>query len=302
MKRFILNPFTLIVLAVFLTTNIALSQDTPNEPPPLEKVTITLKSGNKFTGEILQQYPDSVLINVQNIGELTILHTDIKKVVFIQASDEDADVDIESGINPSWFKNPSPNYFLIGGNAINHKKGQWVYQNGMLSYNAFSYGFTDNISMKISSFIGVDENVIIHPKVTFPISDIFHVGFGNAFVITGNGWGSLLQATTTLGNKDRNLSLALGFAYVNGEGFFPIPVISINGVYRFSEKVAFMTENWLLRSSDFNAFELGVYTYGFRIYLKNLSFDFMLANNRELMNIIAIGVPVISISVPFGKR
>lgn len=302
--------YSFLLAFLFLSLQTTFGQETPIEKQ-VERVKVITNQGNQFIGDILEQFPDSVILETQNLGEITILHKDIKSVKFLTPLEDETKEGNSNKKNKKgapdkslWFENPVPNSFTLSANALNIKKGTWLYQNGMLTYNGITYGVTNNFSIKTSGFVLWlnDPIFIINPKLSFPIAKEFSIGVGQASVLSGNGSGGFIYGMATLGRPNRNITFSLGYAHESNEGFLNAPIFSINGLYRFKQNLALIMEGWFFNDDDLYISELSVISYGIRFYSKSIAIDFTLVNNNEIAAVSAVGLPLLNAHFSFGKR
>jgi len=143
----------------------------------------------------------------------------------------------------------------------------------------------------------------VNPKVSFKVADNFYMG-GNILYAntlkTADEFGGLgtLNGFGTFGNKNNNITGALGWGWADGE-FSSNPVITISGMTRVSKRIAFVTENWLIPVSDENSGYYGLFSYGIRFLGEKTSIDLAFINNPEIARGIIIGIPWLDFVINF---
>lgn len=106
--------------------------------------------------------------------------------------------------------------------------------------------------------------------------------FSAAFIVSaGIGWGTLKT-----GSEEAE--------------FQKSPLITISGTARIARKLAFVSENWFIPyTSDGNKKYYPLFSYGLRFFGESLSVDFAFINNKDIVEVLFIGVPYVSFSVKF---
>lgn len=282
-----------ILLAFFLTTAIATAQ--------VEKDTslyrVETVDGNTYIGHILAQDSESIEFETETLGTIRIKRTD---VVALERVRQDQ---IKSG--EFWFENPQSTRYFWQNNAYGLRKGEGYYQNVWVFFNQFTYGVTDNWSVgagiiPLFLFAGAPTPVWANTKLAIPVvKDKFNLGLGalGGFVIGAEEAGGFffVSGTGTVGSRDRNLSLGLGYGIAGGE-FVDLPVISLSGMWRTGARGYLLTENYLLSTSEETILML---SFGGRRMIKNAGLDFGLWLPLEADAFVAI--PWLGVSIPFGR-
>ena len=178
---------------------------------------IQTTDGNTYRGQILAQDSLEVLFNLEGFGEKSFLKSEIKKM---EPLDKEKVVDDEY-----WMDNPQSTRYFFSPNAYGLKKGEGYYQNVWVLVNSFAVGVTDYFSIgggvvPLFLFAGSPTPVWITPKFSIPVSkDKFNLGGGALLgTVLGEeetGFG-ILYGISTLGSKDKNVSLGLGYGYAGG--------------------------------------------------------------------------------------
>ena len=202
-----------------------------------------------ISGKLLLITEKEIVIQSATMGEIRLQKENIKSMIPVLSIDEK-----KSGI---WFANPNPSKYLLGNSAIPMEKNTGYYQNTWIFVNSFSYAFTKNFSLaggfEIFSILAGGEGpyaFYINPKVSFKVAKNFYAG-GNILyantIKTVEEFGGLatFNAFATYGNKNNNITGAMGFGWADGE-FSPKPVIIVSGMVRASKRIAFVSENWVV--------------------------------------------------------
>ena len=253
-------------------------------------VTVILKGGSELAGVITSQ--DSIGINLRSatMGSMRILYSDIDE--------------ISSNVQPSTdilYDNPFYNRNYITETAFGLSPGEKSYQNVMLGGNMFSAGISRNFTMsggfELFSVVGSSQFPAfwLSPKLTFSnAGGNVHFGLGANIVMVPENR-SLVAAgsvygVTTLGNKEHNLTVGIGYAFFDFETS-ELPSIQFGGTSRLSDRVYLSAEHLLISDNDSS---LLTATYMIRYMIKNSSLDFgtAVAFDEGL-------IPVLGFSVAF---
>ncbi|MCH2450521.1 MAG: hypothetical protein MK198_10285 [Gracilimonas sp.] len=192
---------------------------------------------NTFIGTLVSENDQEVILQTNQVGRITIQRSNIKMM-------EQVDPDqLKDG--KYWHENPQSTRYLISTNAFGLRKGEGYYQNTWIFFNNVNFGVTDHISLGgglVPTFLFGSGSmpVWIMPKISIPIAnESVHIAAGGLFggvlgeVHTGLG---LVYGTATVGNRDNNLSLGLGYGYADGR-WADIPLINVKGMYRLSKNM-----------------------------------------------------------------
>ncbi len=201
---------------------------------------------------------------------------------------------------------PHSSRYFFGPTGYNLAQGEGYYQNTWLLINQVSYGFSDNFSMGVGVvplfLFGVSASPVwVTPKLSIPMEGergALGVGglMGTVFGQQNTGFG-ILYGIGTVGSRDANATLGLGYGYAGGS-WGRRPAISLSGLYRTSDRWAIQTENYYLQSGDEVVFIMSI---GGRWMGPSIAIDFGLvrpAFGGDSGNY--IGLPWLSITAPFG--
>lgn len=204
-----------------------------------------------------------------------------------------------------YFENPHATRYFYGPNGYGLRKGEGYYQNTWVMFNQVSYGFSDYFSVGMGIiplflFEGAPSPAWLTPKFSIPVvRDKFSIG-GGALVATilgesGSSFG-IAYGTFTFGSRDANTTLGTGWAYT-GDGFGEFPTFSLSGMYRTGEKGYFISENYLISTSNET---VGIISLGGRTVQKRLAVDYGLV--IPLNAGVTLAFPWLSITLPFGGQ
>jgi len=304
-ERFSVSFFitTLLLLGTF-SSNIYAQQPLTGEINKTYQ--ITLNDGSVVSGTLIFINEREVAILSGTIGEIRLLKENIKTMTPVLSINEK-----KSGV---WFANPNPSKYLLGNSAIPMEKHTGYYQNTWIFVNSFSYAFTKNFSLaggfEIFSLMAGEDGpyaFYINPKVSFRLAENLYAG-GNILyantIRTIEDFGGLatLNAFATYGNKNNNLTGAVGFGWADGE-FSPKPVMIVSGMVRASRRIAFVSENWIVPAledgSTDNYDYYGIFSYGIRFLGEKTSIDLAFLNNPDIASEIVIGIPWLDFVINF---
>jgi len=212
----------------------------------------------------------------------------------------------------SWRPNANPYKYLLGNSAMPMEQFTGYYQNVWIFFNNVAFAFTDWFSLsagfEIISILAQGQGPFIYninPKITFPVIDRLYVG-GNIMYINTirrpedfnfDGIASL-NGFATYGTTNHNVTAALGWGWFNGE-FSSEPVISVSGMTRVSDKIGFVSENWIVPNVGQDGGYYGVFSYGIRFLGDNTAIDLAFVNNADIADALIIGIPFLDFVVGF---
>ena len=271
------------------------SDEEPDGTPLLKVVTA---DGSTFIGRFVREDDQSITLEVENLGELTIIKENIRSAIKI------AEEDLVDG--KYWFPNPNATRYLFAPGAIPITRKTGYYQNTWIFFNNVNYGFTERFSMGVGMvpifLFGVSAlPVWLLPKYSIPIkTDKLHIStgamIGGVVGVDGGGAG-ILYSTLTYGNRNRNITGGLGFGFVE-DGISDNPVINLSGMYRLSIKSYVISENHFIPSgSGYDA----LWSIGYRYAPESFSVDFALIRPSGVSDSF-IGIPWIGVTLPFDRN
>ncbi len=253
-------------------------------------VTIETVDGNTFLGKVIREDSESVILQTENLGKITIQKKDIKSRELVEVGQ------IKEG--EVWFANPQSTRYFWAPNGYGLKKGEGYYQNIYVLWNQFSVGVTDNFSLGgglIPTFLfGESTPVFIVPKFSIPINpNKWNIGLGALLgTIFGESDASfgLLYGLSTFGSPDNNLSVGLAYGFAGGD-WADSPLINVSAMVRTGKRGYFISENYYMNG-------YGVIGLGGRWIIKKASLDFIFGiPYGEDMDLVV--VPAIGFTIPF---
>lgn len=293
------RPFVLFaLLCVMMTIPIAenFGQDKQEEEVIIYRV--KTRDGNEFVGQITLEDDEKLVLLTEKFGEVTIRKSDILIRERIQSGQ------VKDG--KLWFDNPQATRYFFSPNGYGLKPGESYYQNVWIFFNQFSFGITENFSMSagivpLFLFAGAPTPVWLNPKFSVPVvKDKYNVGAGALVgtVLGGGGAFGILYGVNTYGNKDKNITLGLGWGFSDGE-IASSPTITLGGMVRTGPRGYFLTENYLI-STGFETF--GLLSMGGRRIIGDVGLDYglVLPISGDFDGFFAI--PWLGITVPMGRK
>ncbi|SEJ50052.1 hypothetical protein SAMN05192553_104319 [Cyclobacterium xiamenense] len=288
------------ILWVVGTQLAAFAQQPPvTEADTTELYLVKTKDGNEYLGTILSEDAQLIRLKTENLGEIRLLRSDILQLERLDR--------LPQGKGNYWFANlQATRHFWIP-NGYGLKKNESYYQNVWIFFNQVSTGITDNFSIgagmvPLFLFAGSPTPVWVTPKVSFPVvPDKLNLGAGvlaGTVIGADEGGFGLLYGLTTLGSKDKNLTLGLGWAYADGS-IASRPTVSLSGMIRTGPRGYLLTENYLIGAGGES---LGIVSAGGRRLVGRMSIDFGLFLPLVGGEDFWLAIPWLGLTVPFGKK
>lgn len=202
-----------------------------------------------------------------------------------------------------WFPNPNETRLFFAPTARCLKGGDGYFADYYLFFPMLAYGITDNITIaggaSIFPWIGIEHNIFyIMPKIGFGIGNNFNLATG-ALIVKPPSFDDdtepvigICYGVGTLGSANSNLTLGIGFGYVDWE-FDDTPLVMFGGQHRISKRLSLVTENWLSPG-----FDQPLVSVGFRFFGENLSVDLGFINTIG-DDMIFPGIPYIDFVIKF---
>ena len=288
--KYSIRLLSLICLFIFVASSIQ-AQDRTGAT-----VRVTTTDGNILIGTIQQENEQRIVLQVMGIGEVTIEKLTIRNIQILSPDR------IRDG--EYWFENPQGTRYFFAPNAIGLRKGTGYYQNAWIFFNNVNYGVTDNFSLGAGTvpvfLFGVTALPIwVFPKLSIPVSsDNLHIAVGaliGGIIGEGSTGFGLAYGNATFGNRDKNLTVGLGYGY-GGDEWSDTPLVNISGLYRAGKNFQLLAEIYFLPGIDGSGFGL----FGARWAPENFAVDFGLG--RPLSESGFIGFPWLGVTIPFGNR
>lgn len=283
----------------------------------VQMVLVSLLDGSVLAGSLVSKSDSEVVLETVATGRLSIPANQIKSV---------ASKEPKGPGNPrGWLPNPNPGRYFFAPSGFNLKKGEGYYQNVYVDISMFGYGVTDWFSIGggielVATLASLTQGQftplwVLTPKVGFPIGKNLHLGAGFMGGAIGGmgfntgffGWG-ITYGVLTYGDVDNNFTIGAGLPMttveMNNGKHLGSPIIVVDVMYRVSQKVSLISENWIftgkgLAGTDGFGSLLG---YGIRLWGESMSFDIGFINNKDIASILIIGIPYVDFVYRFNKR
>ncbi|MBK6730991.1 MAG: hypothetical protein IPG60_08500 [Bacteroidetes bacterium] len=253
---------------------------------------------NEFTGVIIFKDLSVITLETKDYGNINIKLSNIKSI------DEVKPNEIVNG--QVWPNNPQSSRYFWAPSGYGIEKGEVYYQNIWVLFNQFSYGVTDYFSISagivpLFLFAGTSTPVWVVPKFSIPaIKDKLNFGAGVlAGTILGeseSGFG-ILFGDVTVGGRNRNATLTVGYGYAEGESSNGI-TINLSGFTRITKNVYLITENYLIYSEGQS---IGAVSFGGRSIINRIGVDYALVLPYGTGLDINFVLPLLGITLPLSK-
>ncbi|HEX2394720.1 MAG TPA: hypothetical protein VHI78_05200 [Bacteroidales bacterium] len=296
-----LKPALFLAALIIIINNL---NCTAQNPDTARMFRIETTDGNIYTGSIVSEDQNILVLRTERLGELRIQHADIKSRTELKEFSR-----IGGKI---WLPNPQSSRYFWAPNGYGLEKSTGYYQNIWVLYNQFSVGISNNFSMgagllPLFLFAGTPSPVWIVPKFSIPLSkDKVNIGTGallGTFVGAETGVFGLLYETTTIGSRDKNFSLGLAYGFARNS-WMGRPIINFSGMIRIGPKGYLITENYLIPYVDYPNEKnyATIISLGGRSIIGSVVLDYSLwiPLNTETNSFIA--VPFLGITVPLHGR
>ncbi len=206
---------------------------------------VELTNGNVLTGRLLFENEEIFAIHEDLLGEINIQKIYIKRIQDISSTPiVDGDY---------WFFNSQASRYFFSPAGYGIEKGTGYYQNVWVFFNQVIYGVTDNFTLggglvPLFLFAGAPTPLWVTAKVSQPLNDnkvSFGAGGLAGTIVGENTSFGILYGISTIGTRDRNISLGMGWGFADGE-FARYPTANVNFLYRFSSRGYLISENYYL--------------------------------------------------------
>lgn len=253
---------------------------------------VTVRDGSSLVGRITAITSDSVRLTTR-IATLTIARSEISSVREVKAST------MRDG--EYWPPNPNNTRLLFAPTGRMLKQGEGYFSDYYLFFVGAAGGITDRISMgggiSVFPFANFSDNAFyLTPKIGVVTGEKLNVAVGALVGFAGLtddiGRFGIGYGVATYGSPDASVTFGVGYGY-NGGDWSNKPVVLLGGEKRLTKRLAFVTENYVLPSTN-----EPLVSYGLRLFGEKLSVDLAFAN---LLGKSAIfpGVPYIDLVVAF---
>jgi len=252
--------------------------------------------GKVVIGTLVSETKTEVTLKTRQLGEVTLKWSDVESMDNIDPNR------LRNG--QYWFRNPQSTRYFFAPNALSIPKGSGYYRNTWILFNNVTYGVSDNFSVgagTIPIFL-FGANVVpfwFLPKVSVSIPQTHLHLAGGAMIggILGTGGSAgagLLYSSATVGSRNHNATLGLGYGYAGG-AFSDTPVINVSGMTRLSRTTYLISENYFFSGAGGG----GVLSVGVRWAPENFAFDVGLFRPLSTAGDF-LAAPWLGVTIPFG--
>lgn len=260
---------------------------------------IETNDGNYYQGKILSEDNRIIHFRTNNIGDISIQKTAVKERHIVETKK------MKNG--KYWMENPQSTRYFFSPNAFGLKSGEGYYQNVWVLVNSFAIGMSDYISVgggivPLFFFAGGPTPVWFTAKASIPVSKKnFGLGvgvLGGTVILEEESSFGILYGITTIGSKDNNVSLGLGYGYAGGN-WAKSPMVNLNFMLRTGAKGYIISENYYIQAGESSVFILSA---GGRSIIKKAGLDYglIIPIFDDIGEFIAI--PWLGITIPFGIK
>ncbi|RMG17959.1 MAG: hypothetical protein D6730_23365 [Bacteroidetes bacterium] len=253
------------------------------------------KDGNEYVGKIFHRTQHEVVLKTNQLGMITLQMADVKKA---------QPIEVEKLVDGEiWIENPQATRYFWAPNGYGLKRGEGYYQNVWVFFNQASVGLSDHFSIgagvvPLFLFGGGPTPVWLTPKFSLPVvKDKFQVG-GGALLGTVLGEGGVFgiaYGVTTIGSRDKNLNLGIGYGFT-GDEWANAPTITLSGMLRTGRRGYVLTENYFIGTGGESLILLSV---GGRTVWPGISLDYGAFIPLEAGLDTFIAIPWLGLVVPF---
>lgn len=259
-----------------------------------------LVNGTILTGRLISETDTELNIHLTDIGLLILERSKLAEMIPVTRSDK-----VKKSF---WFANPHSTRLLFAPTAIPLRKNEGYYQNIYIVANMFNYGITNNFSIGggfdfITMFSRFDDTwspmLNFNVKAGFKVKEKVHAGLGIMYLtIPQQGSAGIMYGVGTLGSYNSNFTLGLGWGFTD-DSFEEKPFIMVGGMARISEKLWFVSENWIAPVDDDEYYF--VVSYGLRFAARRIAVDLAFINSKDIIEELVIGIPFVDFVVKLGK-
>lgn len=228
---------------------------------------LNTNDGSSFVGKITAIESEEIEFTT-GVGKLRIKIMNINSIKDIPATD------IKDG--EYWFPDPNSSrlYFAPKGNML--KKGEGYFQDIWLFFVGASYGFTDNFTIGVGTFVIPEADFwYFTPKFGIMSTENFHLAAGALIIKIKDVDAGIIYGVGTYGSADANFTLGLGYGYAEGD-LAEKPMVTFGFEKRMSRRTAFISENWI-----FPGIDEPLISYGVRFFSESIAVDLAFFNTLK---------------------
>lgn len=253
--------------------------------------------GEVVIGILVSETEQELTLNTEQLGQVTLKRANIRRM---------EEIDPESYREGEyWHRNPQSTRYLFAPNAIGLPQGEGYYQNTWILLNNLNYGISNRFSVGAGTvpvfLFGANVFPIwVLPKlsISVPQENLHFAGGAVLGGVLGSGGGSvgLVYGSSTIGSRDHNATLGVGYGYTGGR-FSDVPAINISGMTRIGRTIYLISENYFFPAVD----EANLVSLGIRWAPENFAADFALVRPLSAETGSFIAVPWLGVTIPFGR-
>jgi hypothetical protein len=312
---------------------------------------VKLMDESSISGKIIQVLDKEVVIETNYLDEITIRKNKILEIIFLQSDGKQLNTywlpnphDSRHYFAPTarnmkkgegYFQDiylviasvnyAFTNYFTMGG-GMSIVPGIGFNQQAYFVNPKLGFEINKNVHLGggfIYANIGENDSYEIFDSITIPVV-LNGQTIGDTTIVHSLDWedklirhnAGILYGVGTYGNRENNLTLGLGYAYLDDD-FLKHPVIMIGGMARISRRTAFISENWVFTTYHENEdtydpydpdvhkdgyYTTGVISYGIRFFGEKMSVDlafFQVPGKLGIGEFIFPGIPYLDFVYKF---
>lgn len=267
------------------------------------QVEITTLNNDIIRGYVIHQVSQTFIIKTYGGLRVEIPFDQVKEMRSIIGPEDQGGGRVIQPQGGEWFADPHYHRYYVMGSNFPLEAGTGHIKNSYIFVNTVRVGITDHLSIGggfefISSLL-LSPILMISPKYTFQISPIAHAGISATYInsptdvlFTFDGVG-LVQASLTLGSHEKHITGGIGWGYWDN-ALSQVPSFNISGSVRLTNRLGFVTDNWLIPLGTDQY--LPLISYGVRIMGRKVAGDLAFVNSPLLSQYITVGVPYVSVA------
>jgi hypothetical protein len=256
--------YCLIWVLLFLASQISFSQIDSSTV-----ASISLTDGTELKGFIIAENDSTIDFRTISGIDIKIRRNLVEDISFSEG-------EIISGEFQRF--DPNRTRLFFGPTARTVEQGKGYFSAYEIFIPFLAVGVTDFLMLSggVSLVPGAEEQVIyVGPKVRFLNVENFSLAGGIIYAHVEDVDFGVAYGVTTIGSERYSFTIGVGYGYEDSE-FSDSPVLMLGGEIQASNSVKFLTENWIIPSS-----ETGLISFGIRFFGDNLAADFGLMTTTE---------------------
>ena len=233
-------------------------------PPPADDLyrlsrtyRIETTTGSTFTGTLISLSLTALELDTRDLGRVTVPRANIRRS-YDETPAAAPGTAAPAAVRPGYYDIGNGNRLFFAPTGRGLRRGEGSLQNVNLYLLGLNYGITDNFSFGgylsvVPGLALTDQLLVLTPKVSFPVGNKLNFGAGLLYLRVPTGSTSSVGAgigygALTYGSAEHNLTLGLGYGFVQGE-IGRTPVVQVGGQTRVSRRVSLVSENYIIADS-----------------------------------------------------